>query len=189
MSLIVCKECGTKISDTAKRCPNCGYSMRKFKSFKVPKDKRKMFFILEGVIAIVVIVAIASTMNEDKNASACENFIATLQTYVDNKDYEGFERVGWFNHENLGTKDCEEISCACPKAWDMFMDNKINYSKQLLSEGLVSSAYNELGTNYISENDKIKEFFDNTEIFKLLSTKEKEDATNIYHSFGEWNWK
>lgn len=69
------------------------------------------------------------------------------------------------------------------------MDNKINYSKQLLSEGLVSSAYNELGTNYISENDKIKEFFDNTEIFKLLSTKEKEDATNIYHSFGEWNWK
>ena len=24
---------------------------------------------------------------------------------------------------------------------------------------------------------------------KLLSTKEKEDATNIYHSFGEWNWK
>ncbi len=110
-----------------------------------------MFFILEGVIAIVVIVAIASTMNEDKNASACENFIATLQTYVDNKDYVGFERVGWFNHENLGTKDCEEISCACPKAWDMFMDNKINYSKQLLSEGLVSSAYNELGTNYISE--------------------------------------
>lgn len=189
MSLIVCKECGKKISDTAKRCPNCGYSMRKFKSFKVPKDKRKMFFILEGVIAIVVIVAIASTMNEDKNASACENFIATLQTYVDKKDYEGFEKVGWFNHENLGTKDCEEISCACPKAWDMFMDNKINYSKQLLSEGLVSSAYNELGTNYISKNDKIKEFFDNTEIFKLLSTKEKEDVTNIYHSFGEWNWK
>lgn len=74
MSLIICKECGKKISDTAKRCPNCGYSMRKFKSFKVPKDKRKMFFILEGVIAIVVIVAIASTMNEDKNASACENF-------------------------------------------------------------------------------------------------------------------
>ena len=141
MPLLI-KECGKKISDTAKRCPNCGYSMRKFKSFKVPKDKRKMFFIIEGVIAIVVIVAIASTMNENKNASACENFIASLQTYVDNKDYEGFERVGWFNHENLGTKDCEEISCACPKAWDMFMDNKINYSKQLLSEGLVSSAYN-----------------------------------------------
>lgn len=189
MSLIVCKECGKKISDTAKSCPHCGYLIKKFKGFKVPKNKRKLFFVLEGVIAIVVIVAIASTMNEDKGASACENFVANLQKYVDSKDYEGFEMVGWYNHENLGTKDCKEISCACPEAWNMFMDNKINYSKQFLDEGLVSSAYNELGTNYISKNEKIKEFFDETAIFKLLSTKEKESITNVYYSFGEWYWK
>lgn len=189
MSLIVCKECGRKISDTAKSCPHCGYLMKKFKGFKVPKDKRKLFFVLEGVIAIVIIVAIVSTMNEDKGASACENFVTNLQKYVDSKDYEGFERVGWYNHENLGTKDCKEISCACPEAWNMFMDNKINYSKQFLDEGLVSSAYNELGTNYISKNEKIKEFFDETAIFKLLSTKEKESITNVYYSFGEWYWK
>lgn len=31
MALINCPECGHQMSNTAKRCPNCGYSLNKFK--------------------------------------------------------------------------------------------------------------------------------------------------------------
>ncbi|WP_299899824.1 zinc ribbon domain-containing protein [uncultured Aquimarina sp.] len=32
MALIKCKECGHKVSDTAKTCVNCGYDLKKDKS-------------------------------------------------------------------------------------------------------------------------------------------------------------
>ena len=37
MALIKCPECGKEISDTAKSCPNCGYSL-KVKNAKLLKS-------------------------------------------------------------------------------------------------------------------------------------------------------
>ena len=49
MALIKCPECNKEISDTAKRCPNCGY--------KFPiKNKKNICIIILIIIAIVVIV-------------------------------------------------------------------------------------------------------------------------------------
>lgn len=47
MALINCPECGHQMSDTAKKCPNCGYSNNKFKL-----DTAKPY-ILGGVIGLV----------------------------------------------------------------------------------------------------------------------------------------
>lgn len=47
MALINCPECGHQMSDTAKKCPNCGYSNNKFK-FDTIKP-----YMLGGVIGLV----------------------------------------------------------------------------------------------------------------------------------------
>ena len=52
MALIKCPECGKEISDTVKRCPNCGYH----KKIKFDKKKR---IIGGGVVLFAIIACIA----------------------------------------------------------------------------------------------------------------------------------
>lgn len=47
MALINCPECGHQMSDTAKKCPNCGYSNNKFNLYSIKP------FMLGGVIGII----------------------------------------------------------------------------------------------------------------------------------------
>ena len=54
MAMINCPECGKEISDNAKSCPNCGYSLKK--SFK--KKSKKGIFISIAIIVIVAAVAV-----------------------------------------------------------------------------------------------------------------------------------
>lgn len=50
MALIKCPECNKEISDTAKRCPSCGY--------KFPiKNKRTICIICFVIIAIIIIIS------------------------------------------------------------------------------------------------------------------------------------
>ena len=48
MALIKCPECGKEISDTAKNCPNCGYTIHNKKSF--------LHFLNNGTNCIISIV-------------------------------------------------------------------------------------------------------------------------------------
>ena len=48
MALIKCPECGKEISDTAKSCPNCGYTIHNKKSF--------LQFLSDGTNCIISIV-------------------------------------------------------------------------------------------------------------------------------------
>ena len=48
MALIKCSECGKEISDTAKSCPNCGYTIHNKKSF--------LHFLNDGTNCIISIV-------------------------------------------------------------------------------------------------------------------------------------
>lgn len=48
MALIKCPECNKEISDTAKRCPNCGY--------KFPTNAKKNIMIIFVSILIIIIL-------------------------------------------------------------------------------------------------------------------------------------
>lgn len=48
MALIKCPECGKEISDTTKKCPNCGFAMKK-------KPNKKIIIIMFLIIVIIII--------------------------------------------------------------------------------------------------------------------------------------
>lgn len=50
MALIKCPECGKEISDTIKKCPNCGYR-------KKAKINKKMF-IIGGALVLIALISI-----------------------------------------------------------------------------------------------------------------------------------
>ena len=52
MALINCPECNQSISDTAKKCPNCGYALKK-------TDVKKLMLILGVAVAAIVVAALA----------------------------------------------------------------------------------------------------------------------------------
>ena len=49
MSMINCPECGKKISDKAKTCPNCGYTLH---------DMKKKKFVVSIIIFMIIIVSV-----------------------------------------------------------------------------------------------------------------------------------
>lgn len=56
MALIECPECGKDVSDTAKVCPNCGFSLKKGKSQEgIKKNAGK--FIVAGILILIVAAA------------------------------------------------------------------------------------------------------------------------------------
>lgn len=64
MALIKCPECGKEVSDTAKACPNCGYSM-KVRGIKITKKHA-----IIGAIAAVIIVILLLVNNSVYKESA-----------------------------------------------------------------------------------------------------------------------
>ncbi len=149
--------------------------------------KKIKLFLLCTVLLFAVCGC--SLKKEKSIETKCQEFTDKLQVYIDNKDYEGFSNTGWFDHEDLSTSECTTIDCSCPSAWELFLENKRLQAIDYLDKGLISSAYNVMGENYISKNTKLKELYDSNDIFKILSTKQKEEVTGIYASFGEWEWK
>ncbi len=61
MSLIFCIECGAKVSEYAKNCPNCGYPINKFRTnnqgitYEVTK-KNNAVWIIAGYLAPLLAV-------------------------------------------------------------------------------------------------------------------------------------
>lgn len=198
MALIKCSECNKEISDKAKVCPGCGNPIKKvkIKKEKKPKDIKKIKKIIKIISLILLILAILiivganiyNSIREKNVQKNCEIFTDNLQTYIDNKDYEGFDD-GWFDHKNLSTKECDTISCSCPSAWELFIENRLLKAKDFYNNGFISSAYNSMGNNYINENSELQKFHDENNLFKLISSEQKEKITGIYHSFGSWEWK
>lgn len=75
MSLIRCEECGKDISDQAKKCPNCGYPVKKKLSTKKP-IWIKIVAVIFGLIAIAVLISALidySKANNIKPVDAVDN--------------------------------------------------------------------------------------------------------------------
>lgn len=50
MALIKCPECNKEISDTAKKCPNCGYNL-------LTKNNKRIFFYIFCLIIILITIS------------------------------------------------------------------------------------------------------------------------------------
>ena len=160
-----------------------------------PKKKIKKLPIILIIIALIIGIPIYLYfctdifVNKRKIVEEnCRVFTEKLQVYIDNKDFKGFDN-GWFDHDTLSLDECETISCSCPSAWELFLNKKILEADSYLEQGLISSAYNALGSNYIEEYSKLEDYYNEHEIFKILPTKQKEKLTGVYYSFGEWQWE
>ena len=54
MALIKCPECGKEVSNSAKICPNCGFFLKRKKSFAIPASIAIIFLISIGVFCFLI---------------------------------------------------------------------------------------------------------------------------------------
>ena len=69
MALIKCPECGKEVSDTAKKCPNCGYVIKKSK-FENPKVKKIMLIVICALVVIGASFFVIKLVNPNLFSSA-----------------------------------------------------------------------------------------------------------------------
>lgn len=58
MALINCPECGNQVSDTAKRCPNCGRPMNPVNSSKI------IIWVIAGIFGIIALLVLFSGVGD-----------------------------------------------------------------------------------------------------------------------------
>ena len=81
MALINCPECKKKISETASKCPNCGY---KIKANKIKHNitKNNIYVITVFIIIFVIVISISNYSKKDNN-----NTLTTTTTETISKNY------------------------------------------------------------------------------------------------------
>ncbi|MCH5266617.1 MAG: zinc-ribbon domain-containing protein [Lachnospiraceae bacterium] len=114
MALIHCPECSREISDTVKKCPHCGYKLKKVKQPKERKPIPKWMFIA-GIVCIGLVVA------------------ARILIYSMQLSYEELTQVN-----SLNAKIGEQI------AYDLNIDSVLELSEYIKECDSISSEYDEL---------------------------------------------
>lgn len=64
MALIVCKECGGKVSTEAKACPSCGAAM--------PKRTSTLTWVIAGFFVVALVMGIANSSTQRQAAEAVQ---------------------------------------------------------------------------------------------------------------------
>ena len=154
---------------------------------------KKIIIIL--LIGLLIITGCSSKKSETSKKEEkeenleekCEEQSKMLQTYIDNHDAKGFDEA--YNGVHLPeSKDasCTNLTCKCPSIWNQFLTNKTIKADDFIKQGLISSAYNEIGY-YIDDEKVITDYYDKTTVLKLLSSRKKDKRLNTYNA--EWKWK
>ena len=118
MALITCKECGKEISDTAKICPNCGYSQKKSVITQYNKMPIIVFFIVSGIVFFRLILCVAGLITEynNWNETKARNVIepvyeeateAATEKYTERSGYVVSETYD-FNKDTIYETDSDE---------------------------------------------------------------------------------
>lgn len=81
MALIKCKECGEQVSDKAASCPKCGAPNSK--KSKGPSGCMMVFFIIIGVLILLVFIGNVSNKDEITTKAEKNNQVVTEQLDVD----------------------------------------------------------------------------------------------------------
>lgn len=74
MALIYCPECGKEVSDSARKCPHCGYSLK-----RIPK-KKIIIAIASVVVLFAAIFGVTKIVNYKKELKAAQE--ATAQALI-----------------------------------------------------------------------------------------------------------
>ena len=152
MSLIKCPECGKEFSDTAKACPNCGFTRRKRPIHK------KNFFIPILILSIVVGVSVYFFLNQR---------VAQKPDNMSEAAYQaGVDALGiidkYLNRELSEREACDELDridnlFISSNDDDMWRDNGIKV--HILTAGLDIIHMTTPATLFETSEDKLKKIY------------------------------
>ena len=88
MALIKCPECGKEISDRAKKCPNCGFPIKRknVRTLKKKKKSKSIFIIFTLTILFFIVGGIGGKFFFDVNIG--------IQKLVENDKKTDIEQIG-----------------------------------------------------------------------------------------------
>ena len=97
MALIKCSECGKEISDTIRKCPNCGYR-------KKQKLDKKIFIIGGAIVALALIIGVVLMLfTREKPLTVLEqqavDCITDYRTMMKNPDSLQVHNIRWEKNE------------------------------------------------------------------------------------------
>ena len=99
MALINCPECGKEISDTANKCPHCGY-VRKSILKNISGNRKKILTISTTVVVIACVVLLASILSRPnikmndfdiKNGKVATLLFLGLPTEIESDEWEYYD--------------------------------------------------------------------------------------------------
>lgn len=171
MALIKCPECEKEISDTIKKCPNCGYKIKKTSKKAIVAIISALIVVLVGITTFVVI----SSNNKKMEAKQYEREYNELLTEVGGRIYlNGL----------ISQLYCYDIG----QVWYNSIFDKSDYRYDKYTKEKYGYGYNDFSTsiaNYKNANDeslnKLKEV--KNEIgndIKQLKKLPNEDYQDVY---------
>lgn len=184
MALINCPECNKEISDSVKKCPNCGYKIKKQKGkdrrngnneeakrkkiFKTKKQKRIAVVISSCLFAIIIGVAIFFTYNYYFIPLGQYN---TAEKLVEQKKYD--EAIK--EYEKLG--DFKDSA-------DKITETHYKKGENLFNEKKYQEALTEL--EKAKTYKKTEELLRETKYTWAQSTDDMERAIQFYTELGDY---
>lgn len=139
MSLIKCPECGKEVSDKARKCPNCAYSLKKISLNKI---KKYILFIIIALIILIVGIIGFIKYTENKYVKKAESIVLNIIN---------------------SSADCERIANLTTKVWYNTIYKKSDietnkYTKLYSGSNIFNSDFNtSLNKLFIDKNEDIKD--------------------------------
>lgn len=163
MALIQCPECGNKVSDQAKICPNCGFSIKK-NSFHI--DYRIFIGVITAVCLILLSVVLISNDLSPEEKAVKNSYNALKDTLLDPNSLIIYDCLykNYSKDENYDPKNDIEYDHYEKEIMVYFYYGARNKSGGITEESHYF-ACDKNGNLIISASDKdLQEYFNNPEL-------------------------
>lgn len=182
MALINCPECKKKISETASKCPNCGY---KIKANKIKHNitKNNIYVITVFIIIFVMFLLLIVSKNNNNSITTNNNIIKTTTNYSDNSQKnETYTGVVYELDSLTNSKKTADLFIEAMNEYitrdEYYMDSKLVYYKTTNENKYTFYEYSGKDGAYINL------IFNNlTGKFHCISIHAEEDSYKYYLQF------
>lgn len=152
MALIKCPECGKEdVSDTAKRCPNCGFNIKKYIKPERKIDKKVIGICVAGVLAIICVIVVIAIAKRRVQTNTIGNVVFENEDLIVNK-YE-FKDVYEGNEYGLIFYNKSDKMIAASYEVRFIKDGKVIYTDNSVIEALLPGQYDYVAIYNIYELD------------------------------------